>query len=226
MNASSSHLLTHSPAHTIAPGLLPVFRLAAGIRLAFIILVAALMLVAPLSGRELVFPVLIESVLLLAALNWPRMQRWLGRWFLLVMLAWSLLSPLLVRGLLLSGFWQPDQPVAMLPGGLIKYDLFVGAGFNLAWLAVPVVLATWQYGRRGLSVTMTVVVAGNLLAVLLPENNTAGRAALVVDLAGRLAIIGLVAIVVEWLAASNTANKRCWRPPIANLRYARPQLSS
>jgi len=106
------------------------------------------------------------------------------------------------------------------------YDLFVGAGFNLAWLAVPVVLATWQYGRRGLSVTMTVVVAGNLLAVLLPENNTAGRAALVVDLAGRLAIIGLVAIVVEWLAASNTANKRCWRPPIANLRYARPQLSS
>ena len=191
-----------SPIHTIAPGLLPVFRLAAGIRLAFILLVAALMLVAPIPGRELVFPVLTESVLLLAALIWPRLQHRLGRWFLPVMLAWSLLSPLLVRGLLLSGFWQPYLLSAALPRGLPDYDLFVGTGFNLAWLAVPVVLATWQYGRRGLSVTMTVVVVGNLLPVLLPENNGADRAALVVDLAGRLAIIGLVAIVVERLAAA------------------------
>lgn len=29
-----------------------------------------------------------------------------------------------------------------LPGGLTDYDLFVDASFNLAWLAVPVVLAT------------------------------------------------------------------------------------
>ncbi|MEI2776484.1 MAG: hypothetical protein V9G19_11055 [Tetrasphaera sp.] len=166
---------------TIAPGLLPVFRLAAGIRLGFMLLVVALALTLPISGQALALAVLVESVLLLAALSWPRLQRLLGRGFLPAMLAWALLSPLLVRGLLLGDLAQTGLPGAELPGGLTDYDLFVDASFNLAWLAVPVVLATWQYGRRGLVITMTVVVAGNLLGALLPENSAAARAALVVD---------------------------------------------
>ncbi|MCB9116857.1 MAG: sensor histidine kinase [Caldilinea sp.] len=195
-----------TPQPTIAPGLLHVFRLAAWIRLAFVVVVVLLVVAWRLPGQWLGFAVLAESALFLIVLSWPRTQLLLGRAFLPVMLAWSLASPLLMRILLVGGYWLESGLAGPASGTttaeLADFNLFVDAGFNLAWLAVPVVLATWQYGRRGLNVAMAVVVAGNLLAVLLPENTPAARAALLVDLAGRLAIIGLVAIVVERLAAA------------------------
>src|SRR5690606_14082995 len=128
------------------------------------------------------YTVLVESAFFLVVLSWQRTQALLGRAFLPVMLAWSLASPLLMRILLVGGYWL-ESGLAGPAGGtttaeLADFNLFVDAGFNLAWLAVPVVLATWQYGRRGLNVTMTIVVAGNLLAVLLPQNTPAARAAL------------------------------------------------
>ncbi len=170
------------------------------------VLVVALLVTLQLPGRAFAVGLLIESLLFLGALNWRRLQDGLGRAYLPVMLGWSLLSPLLARILLLGGLWQQAGMLGdsqwMLPGGLADYELFAGAGFNLAWMAVPVVLAAWQYGRRGLNVTMTILVVGNLLVVLLPENSPAVQVAQIVDLAGRLAIVGLVAIVVERLAAA------------------------
>lgn len=202
---------TSTPQTTIAPGLLHVFRLAAWIRLAFVAVVVALVVAWRLPGQWLGFVVLAESALFLLALIWPSVQAPLGRAFLPIMLAWALLSPLLMRILLVGGYWLESglsPAVVGAPGqALADFNLFVDAGFNLAWLAVPVVLATWQYGRRGLNAAMTVVVAGNLLAVLLPENPAAARAALLVDLTGRLAIIGLVAVVVERLAAAQRSEQ-------------------
>lgn len=200
------HPTTATPQSVIAPGLLHVFRLAAWIRLAFVVVVVVLVVAWRLPGQWLGYTVLVESAFFLVVLSWQRTQALLGRAFLPVMLAWSLASPLLMRILLVGGYWL-ESGLAGPAGGtttaeLADFNLFVDAGFNLAWLAVPVVLATWQYGRRGLNITMTIVVAGNLLAVLLPQNTPAARAALLVDLAGRLAIIGLVAIVVERLAAA------------------------
>lgn len=195
----------------IAPGLLHVFRMAAVLRLAFVALIAILVVAWQIPAQLLTLVILAESALLVAALSWPAVATAFGAFYLPVMLGWALIGPLLMRLFLAAGYLSAVRGGVMgqspLPGGLTDYDLFVGAGFNLAWLAVPVVLAAWQYGRRGLNITMTIVVAGNLLAVFLPTSTEPALAALLVDLAGRLAIIGLVAIVVERLAAAQRAEQ-------------------
>ena len=201
---SHNPTITQSPPSSIDAGLLGVFRIAVWIRLAFTLLIVALLVVVQAPEFPLAMGITVESLVLLGVLYWRRLQSWLGRSFLPLVLAWALITPLIGRILLLAGDWQPASlaslPGWLAPAGSIDYDIFAVAGFNLAWMAVPVVLASWQYGRPGLLVAMSVVTFGNLLVVLLPENSAATRLALLIDLAGRLALIGLVAIVVERLA--------------------------
>lgn len=197
---------SQSPTAPIDAGLLGVLRVAVWIRLLFTLLIAALLAMLQAPEVRLAIVIMAESTVLLTVLYWGAVRRWLRRTFLPAVLAWALISPLFGRIVLLSGGWQtqavPSLADWMMPGGSIDNDIFAIAGFNLAWMAVPVVLASWQYGRRGLWLTMTVVTAGSLLAVLLQESSATARLGLVIDLAGRLALIGLVAIVVERLAAA------------------------
>ena len=204
MTQSPNPTITPSPSLPIDAGLLGVFRIAVWIRLAFTVLVIVLLATLQATHVGLALVILVESMLLLAALGWTPVQRRLGGAFLPVMLTWALFSPLVGRALLLGSDW-PRRGATNLPewlAGSFGYDIFTVAGFNLAWMAVPVVLAAWQYGRRGLWIAMSVVTIGNLMIVLLPEGDATTRLALVIDLAGRLALIGLVAIVVERLAAA------------------------
>lgn len=200
------------PDTTIAPGLLQVFRLAAAIRLAFLVVVAVILAGLQLPGLGLALLVLGDALLFLAALGWTPLQTGLGRRFLPLMLAWALLSTLAVRLLLLAGVTGMTAPPALLPwaGATLpdEVDLLVNAGFNLAWMAVPVVLATWQYGARGLQWSMAAVTLGSLAPILVLPAGAMVRLAAGVDLAGRLAIIGLVAIVVERLVRAQQQEQR------------------
>jgi len=220
MTQSTNYIIAQSPSIPIDAGLLGVFRIAVWIRLAFTVLVIVLLATLQATHVGLAVVILAESILLLAALAWTPVQRRLGRAFLPVMLAWALISPLVGRALLLGSDWQRSGTTSLPEwlAGNFGYDIFTVAGFNLAWMAVPVVLAAWQYGRRGLWIAMSVVTVGNLLIVLLPEGSATTRLALVIDLAGRLALIGLVAIVVERLADTQRREHRALQA--ANRRLA------
>lgn len=114
MTQSPNPTITPSPSLPIDAGLLGVFRIAVWIRLAFTVLVIVLLATLQATHVGLALVILVESMLLLAALGWTPVQRRLGGAFLPVMLTWALFSPLVGRALLLGSDW-PRRGATNLP---------------------------------------------------------------------------------------------------------------
>ncbi len=83
-------------------------------------------------------------------------------------------------------------------------------------LVIPVILATWQYGRRGWIASLAVLAIGQLLLTLLIGQDAIQIGIYLVAAAGRLAMIALLGYIVMQLVAAlraehdalSTANRR------------------
>ena len=78
----------------------------------------------------------------------------------------------------------------------------VGVGFEGLFLVIPVILATWQYGRRGLISTLVVLVGGQLLLAPLVGANLADMAFYLLGSLGRVAMTALLGYVVLQLVTA------------------------
>ncbi len=192
-------MVVRADSRPIAPGLLTVFRQAVLIRLGFALLIAPLIVHTGAPVRMIALVLLVDSAILLGALNWPRLQRRLGVTFLPILLGMAILITLGERAgsvayLSTTRAWRPfAQQFA-------DNTVFGNAGFHLAWLMVPVVLAAWQYGRRGLLATVAAAILGELSILLLYEGDISSRLVTAISLVGSLAVVAMVGFVVERLA--------------------------
>jgi signal transduction histidine kinase len=209
-----SDVLTGGREPDLQPGLLRVLQQAAGIRFAFFLAGVVLFAVIRPSGRNwgnLGF-ILVESAVLLAFVLSPWPRRRLGALFLPIALAWAVVMPFIERANSLNTsvsaqVWITGRPVVLDEGDV-----------SLIWLLVPVVLTGWQYGRRGFTVALTIVVVGYAwLGVML-----GGDAFLLGGYAlmsfSRLALIVLVGFVIMRFVAAQQEERQALEA--ANRRLA------
>lgn len=184
----------------IAPGLLRVLKQAAAIRLALTLLAAGLFAMIA-SDRALLqqaawLPLLmvIEAAVYLGFVAWSRPRVALGRWFLPTALGWFLLAPVVEQGLLLTHLTPLVERFGRngLPG--------IGVEATLMW--VPVILATWQYGRRGLIASLAAVGLGVVALTVLLRQDALQAGIYVVGAVGILAMLGLLGYVVLQLVGA------------------------
>jgi signal transduction histidine kinase len=184
----------------IAPGLLRVLKQAAAIRLVMALLAAVLIAVIAsgrlLSQEAIWLPVALsaEAVLYLGFVTWTPLRVALGRWFLPAALGWFLVAPVVEQGLLLTYLVPVSERLGRNgPPG-------IGVEVTLMW--VPVILATWQYGRRGLFASLAAVglAVAALTALLRQDALQAGI--YVVGAVGILAMLSLLGYVVLQLVGA------------------------
>lgn len=142
---------TSNSKSVLAPGLLPVLQTLVGLRFAMVLLGNGLLAFAfnsaighqpPQRALWMAAFLLAESTLLLIFVTWPAVRERLSSKFLPVALGWFLLSPLVMDIISLLAL---SSETAVRSGR----EAFAGVGIESAWMAVPVILAAWQYGRRG-----------------------------------------------------------------------------
>ena len=182
----------------IAPGLLRVLQQAVAIRLVLAVLALGVF-GAVASGwipaQQMAWvPVLlvIEAAAYLGFVTWSRVRDVLGRWFLPAALGWFLLAPIVEQALLFTSL----PPVAL---DRLGSNGLPGVGIEAILLVVPVILATWQYGRRGWIASLGVLAIGHLALAVLIGQDAMQVGVYVVAAAGRLAMIALLGYVVMQL---------------------------
>ena len=153
----------------LAPGVLPLLKLTVGLRF-LLFAVGALLFAAGVflfgdlaPSRDLTLLGLfsfIESTLLLILVFWPRVRRQFGAWFLPFVLAWFTILPA-IQQILFATIAEETIP---RPESL---ESFGRPTIALIWLVIPVVLIAWQYGRRGLWISIGLLVVVHLLLGLL-----------------------------------------------------------
>ena len=199
----------------IAPGLLRVLQQAVAIRLVLAVLALGVFgAVASgwLPAQQMAWvPVLlvIEAAAYLGFVTWSRVRDVLGRWFLPAALGWFLLAPIVEQALLFTSL----PPVAL---DRLGSNGLPGVGIEAILLVVPVILATWQYGRRGWIASLGVLAIGHLALALLIGQDAMQVGVYLVAAAGRLAMIALLGYIVMQLVAAlraehealSTANRR------------------
>jgi signal transduction histidine kinase len=198
----------------LQPGLLRVLQQAAGIRFAFFLAGIALFAIIRPSGRtwgNLGFILAESAVLLVFVLSpWPR--RRLGALFLPIALAWAVVMPFIERAISLNSavsalVWITGRPIVLDEGDV-----------SLIWLLVPVVLTGWQYGRRGFSVALTVVVVGYAWLGLLVGGDAFLLGGYALMSFSRLALIVLVGFVIMRFVAAQQEERQALEA--ANRRLA------
>lgn len=201
---------THSDHDVLAPGLLPVLQQAVALRLLLVLVSVGLLIwVGPplrfVSGvavnlYQIGTVIVIEAAALLALVSWPALRQRFGRWFLPLVLGWLLVAPVAQYAVVLTN--------AVSIGLLDIPRSFGGVAVESIWLLVPVVLAAWQYGRRGWLVAMGVLVAGQM--ILLPLLYLAGEEIRLTAVAtvGRLGMIALLGYIVMRMGTALQAEHR------------------
>lgn len=185
----------------IAPGLLRVLQQAAVLRFVlsvlatgiFLIVAASRLQVQPTGWLPALF--LLSGAAYLGLVTWPRLRLALGRWFLPVALGWFMLAPIAEQALLAIAL----PSVALERMG--RYGL-PGVGVEAVLLVVPVILATWQYGRRGWVVSLAVLALGHLMLALLVRQDMIQMGIYLAVTAGSLAMIALLGYVVMQLVGA------------------------
>jgi signal transduction histidine kinase len=182
--------------HHIAPGLLRVLRQAAALRFVLAILGLGTYLITRALGHGLDFelswlPWLLaaQGGLFLAFVTWEGARRRLGQLYLPVALGWFLIMPIVEQALIYRN--APPAVFSRLGGGGA-----VGIGFEGLFVVIPVILATWQYGRRGLVGSLAVLLVGQLLLAPLMGLNPADLAFYLLGSLGRVAMMALLGYVV------------------------------
>ncbi len=192
----------------IAPGLLRVLRQAVGLRFVmlalatvtfFFIQPAALM--PDVGASWLPLLLLVEAGALFLLTMWDRPRIALGAWFLPVALGWFLLASIVEQAIML---------VTLSPGALERFgrDGLPGVGIEAIFLAVPVILATWQYGRKRLLAALATLAIGHLMLTPLVSSDSAATAIYLVGSLGRLTMIALLGYIVLQLVNGLRAEHR------------------
>ncbi|MBN2002791.1 MAG: sensor histidine kinase [Anaerolineae bacterium] len=131
-----------SAAPVIEPGLLHVFRLLTTIRLGLALFSTLELVAGPTLGmREhvtayWVFLSLLDTLVLLAYLSWPRLQRWMGRFYLPIAILISVVGPVAI---------QYTLRMQKIP---VDYRDIIRAWQLLPILLIPLVITAWQYAFR------------------------------------------------------------------------------
>ena len=125
---------------TLEPGLLHIFRLLTGARLALLLLILLSKIIWP-TPRVLRFPMLglIESTLLLGYLSWPWLRDQLGRVYLPVALVVAAAGPIFAQAL--TAGLRLRSGVSPASANQDVWQLFLV-------LFVPLVLLSWQYNFK------------------------------------------------------------------------------
>jgi signal transduction histidine kinase len=172
----------------IAPGLLRVLRQAVALRLVIASLAVALYTVSRAAGQGpasisawLPWLFLAEAAAFLVFVTWDGPRHALDKWYLPAALAWFLIAPVVEQVLIARSL-----PVAALPG----------IGFEALFVVIPVILATWQYGRGGLLASLGMLALGQTLLTPLVGSNLTDVAFYALGSLGRLAMIALLGYVV------------------------------
>jgi signal transduction histidine kinase len=190
-----------APRGAIAPGLLRVLQQAVALRLVVSVLAVVTFAAVRSTGRLgieawwLPWLFVAEAAALLVLVLWDAPRRALGEWFLPAALGWFLVAPVVEQALLLRA--MPSQALERTAMGGLP-----GLGFEAIFVAIPVILATWQYGRRGLLGSLGVLAAGQLLLTPLVSSDLGDVVIYLVGGAGRLAMIALLGYVVLQLVTA------------------------
>ena len=186
----------------IAPGLLRVLQQAAVIRLVLAVLAVSVFAMAITVGgvqfQQMVWlsaVMLLDSAAYLGLVTWPRVRMAWGRWFLPVALGWFLIALLIQQAL----------PALLLPPAALEHmgrRGLPGAGIEAILLMVPVILATWQYGRRGWVASLAALALGYLTLALLIGQDPIQIGFYLVSTVGSLAMIALLSYVVMQLVGA------------------------
>jgi signal transduction histidine kinase len=190
----------------LAPGLLPVLQTLVALRFALVLLGGGLLIFAVNSSISHHAPsdkalwmagvVFTETTLLLILVMWPALRERLGALFLPVTLGWLLLSPLAMD--ILITFTGASGAMAHT-----GREALAGVGIESVWMAAPVVLAAWQYGRKGWLWAMGALVASAVFfGLLLLSKDVYEFAGFALSGLARLGAIGLLGWVTMRLASS------------------------
>lgn len=198
-DAADSHtmlLSDHAQRGAIAPGLLQVLRQAVGLRFAVFTTIALAFVsmsrvaLGPPPGAAwlgLALATEAGALFLLVMSNRARVR--LGEWFLPIAVGWFLLASLIEQAIMIVA-----TPSEMLTR--FGHQGVPGVGIEAIFLVVPVILATWQYGKRGLVVTLATLAAGLALLTPLVGFDPAIAVSYVIASLGRLTMIALLGYVV------------------------------
>ena len=198
----------------MAPGLLPVLQTLVTLRFLLVLLGNGLLAFAfnaaighqpPQRALWIAAILLAESTLLLFFVLWPSVRERLGPKFLLVALWWLLLSPLVMDMISLLTL---SSDTAVRSGR----EAFAGVGVESAWMAAPVILAAWQYGRRGwLWATGVLFASSVILGLFFLDGDFYTFMGFVLNSLARLGAITVLGWVVMRLASSLKAEHQSLR---------------
>ena len=198
----------------LAPGLLPVLQTLVTLRFLLVLLGNGLLAFAfnaaighqpPQRALWIAAILLAESTLLLFFVLWPSVRERLGPKFLLVALGWLLLSPLVMDMISLLTL---SSDTAVRSGR----EAFAGVGVESAWMAAPVILAAWQYGRRGwLWATGVLFASSVILGLFFLDGDFYTFMGFVLNSLARLGAITVLGWVVMRLASSLKAEHQSLR---------------
>lgn len=181
--------------------LVHVLRTTAALRLGLVVL--ALLVYAPLLPGGLVLLLglaTVERMALLGLVGAARFRRLAGPVIIPLALAWLLLMPL-VEGMVTLVFAARGVP--LLGASLNAVDITN----PMIWLVVPVSLASWRYGRRGLLAALAVIVSGHAFMAVLAWTNWQGFSVFALSSAERLAMLAVLGYVVLHLAEAKAAEQ-------------------
>jgi signal transduction histidine kinase len=194
LTSNSSRFLAGEDRGAIAPGLLRVLQQAAGLRLILAALGVATFMLARNAGFAAAsdaawLPWLFgaQAAVYFAFVAWPGSRRALGRSFLPLALGWFLVEPVVEQALILR--LMPSLYASRVGAGI------GGAGLEGLLLVVPVILATWQWGRRGLLASLALLLAGQLCLAPLVGGSAPDVAVYLLNSVGRVAMAALLGFV-------------------------------
>ena len=189
----------------LAPGLLPVLQTLVALRFALVLLGGGLLVFVfgPAIGHAppdqalwMAGFVMTESALLLVFVLWPTVRERLGSRFLPIALGWLLLFPL-VMDIVVS--YTGSSGIVEPPGR----EALAGVGIESVWMAAPVALAAWQYGRKGWLWAMGALVSSAaFFGLLLLGKDIYEFAGYALGGVARLGAIGLLGWVVMRLVTA------------------------
>jgi signal transduction histidine kinase len=130
-----------------------------------------------------------EAGALFALVMWDRARVALGVWFLPAALGWFMVVSIAEQAIVM----MTTPAEALMRFGR---EGLPGVGFEAIFLVVPVILATWQYGRKGLVIALMTLAAGIVILTPLVGRDPAVTIAYLVASLGRLTMIALVGYVV------------------------------
>ncbi|MEA3336516.1 MAG: sensor histidine kinase [Chloroflexota bacterium] len=187
----------------LAPGVLQVLQLTVTLR--FLVFVLGGLMFGPrllFDHIGVLAPLaLFDSLVLLVLVFWPVPRRWLGKWFLPIVLAWFLLAPLIQQ--MAFHLWLDPSVV-----GRFSFRGILSPTFMLLWLTIPVVLIARQYGRRGFWIAMACLLAVDLVILWLGFHDPEARFDLLFAGSTQLISVFILGLVVTWLVEAQQAEQR------------------